>query len=189
MLNLTLDHNCIINLETGEGQSAALSELIALHRAGVVRVHVGVVSAAENVRGGGEPSLDAFVQRVERLGLDQLPRVLPEWRLGMTGLDGQLLAADDDLAARVQAIVHPAIPANYDQFTAEKGRDPSGPIHRTWRNRICDIDAMLAHIRHGQDIFVTEDRHFLDHRGALSALGAGRVLTPEETLRHVGITP
>ena len=45
MLRLTLDTNCIINLELGTGQAASVRRLIDLHRDGVIKVFVGSVSA------------------------------------------------------------------------------------------------------------------------------------------------
>ena len=168
-----------------QGQSGALKQLLSLHDNRVVRVHVGIMSASENVRGGGEPTHPAFAEWVQRLGLTQLPTVQPQWRLGMTGLNGQVLAADDNLPVRVRRIVHPSATDTYDQFATAAGLDPTGPIHRKWRNRICDIDAMVAHIRARNDVFVTEDKHFLDHADDLAALGARHVLTPEEAVNHV----
>ena len=92
-----------------------------------------------------------------------------------------VVGGDDDLEARVREIIHPSL-ANYEQFADDRGLDLSDPIHPRWRNRSCDIDAMMAHIRHDNDVFVTEDRHFLDHREALVTLGAGNVLTPADTI-------
>lgn len=83
----------------------------------------------------------------------------------MSYVNHSVIAADDDLAERVQKLVHPAL----HQVTIEKRR----------RNHTCDIDGMVAHIRNRFDVFVTEDADFLDRRDALVALGAGDVLTPE----------
>jgi len=172
MQNLTLDHNCIIDLEECEGQHEALRQLLALHEAGNLCVHVGKVSAQENVR-GGEPSFAAFTDRIERLGLTHLPQLAPEWRFGMSYFGHCVLGGDDGLSDRVQAIIHP-------QFTIE-----TSPNDRTRRNRFCDIDALVAHIRRNHDVFVTRDPHFLRKREALIELGAGNILTPEETVTFV----
>jgi hypothetical protein len=184
VLNLTLDHNCMIDLENGEGESSAVEQLIALHRAGLVRVHVGVISASENVRGGGEPTHKLFKERIDRLGLGELPEVLPDFSVGMSYIGACVLAGDDGLEERVRAVVHPSVP-DYEQFAAERGLDPWGPMHPKWRNRACDIDAMVAHIRRSHDVFVTRDPDLLKARERLVAIGAGEILKPHEALRKV----
>jgi hypothetical protein len=138
MWTLTLDHNCIINLEEHEGQHDALEQLVTRRNAGEIRVHVGWISASENVR-SGEPSSGAFSERIERLGLSRLPRVFPEMRVGMSYIGECVIGGDDDLEPRVRAIVHPSTVA-YEQFVNDSGLDPEGPIDRKWRNRFCDIE-------------------------------------------------
>jgi hypothetical protein len=184
VLTLTLDHNCLIDFEKQEGESSAVQELIALHRAGLVRVHLGGISASENVRGGGEPTYELLRERIERLGLSDLPDVLPEFRLGMSYIGACVLAGVDDLEKRVRAVVHPSV-GDYDQFAVERGLDPCGPMHPRWRNRACDIGAMVAHIRRGHDVFVTRDPDLLKARERLVAMGAGEILKPHEALRKV----
>lgn len=176
MLNLTLDHNCLINLENRTCEWKAIKELVALHRDGAVRVHIGVISASENVKkkDGAEPSYAVFAAWIERLGLQDLPCVLPEARVGMSYIGHCVLGDEDDpLPARVQDIVHPAL------------SDRQNLTWKNQRNRLCDIDGIVAHIRNRLDVFVTEDADFLDRRDALVGLGAGDVLTPEAAVRLI----
>jgi hypothetical protein len=69
-----------------------------------------------------------------------------------------VIAGDDDLDEKVRAIGHPSL-SGYEEFREDRGINPSEPIHRKWRNAFCDIDGMVAHIRNGHDVFVTEDAH------------------------------
>lgn len=183
MLKLTLDHNCIISLEVEDENAGAVRELISLHHADRIMVYVGSISASENVRGADAPSVAAFTERLHRLGIETLPQVMPVARLGMSYLGFAVLGGDDALEDRIVSVIHPSH-RDYMQFAAEKDVDPSGPMHPKWRNRACDIDGIVAHIRNGHDVFVTSDRHFLDHRVELGELGAGAVLTPREALKR-----
>jgi hypothetical protein len=181
VLNLTLDHNCLINLENETSDWLGVKRLIDLHHAGVVRVHVGLISASENVKGGSKPSHRTFAEWIERLGLSKLPQVLPEARVGMSDIGFSVIAGDDDLDKRVRAIIHPSAEVDYQRFATEKAWPLNGPVHPKWRNMACDVDGMVAHIRQGHHVFVTEDRHFLNKRDSLRLLG-GEVLTPSEAV-------
>ena len=164
MLRLTLDTNCIINLERGTGQAASVRRLIDLHRDGVIKVFVGSVSASENQPGGQELSnFSAFEQRLKTLGLETLPRALPVARIGMWLLGEAVLGDDGDenLESEIRNIVHPTSEDSYADHVKAKGLDIDDPIDPKWRNMQCDIDGLMAHIREGHDLFVTEDKHFL----------------------------
>jgi hypothetical protein len=56
------------------------------------------------------------------------------------------------------------------------------PRIATWLNRICDVQSMWCHLHYQNDIFVTSDGNF--HKATkqprLLALGAGRIVRPEE---------
>jgi hypothetical protein len=180
VVRLTLDHNCIINLENRTGQHAAIEKLIALHRSGAAWVALGVISASENVR-SGRPSYAAFVERIANLGLSDLPQILPEARVDMAYIGLSTYAGDDGLDRKVRDIIHPS----FENYEVAMKANFTHSIGRKQRNALCDVDAVVAHIRHDHDVFVTEDRHFLDRRVQLAPLGVRHVLTPEETLRHV----
>lgn len=188
MLRLTLDTNCIINLERGTGQAASVRRLVDLHREGVIQVFVSSVSASESQPGGLAPSnFSAFEQRLETLGLETLPRARPVLRYGMSFYDEAVWGGDDDedLESEIRGIVHPNSEVSYADYVNATGVDIDGPIDPKWRNKQCDIDGLVAHIREGHDVFVTEDRrHFLaaSKLPRLIALGAQNILTPDDAL-------
>ena len=161
-----------------------------LHRNGVIEVFVGSISASENQPNGLDlDNFRTFEQRLEVLGLEVLPRVFPVFRLGMSYLGEAVLGGEDDqdLEEEIRSVVHPNSEGSYADHANAKNLDIDRPIDSRWRNAQCDIDGLMAHIREGHDIFVTEDRHFVSEsrRPRLIALGAGRILTPHEALAFV----
>jgi hypothetical protein len=184
VLSLTLDNNCIIALEDGSGQQEALRRLIALHNQGAIRVFIGLISASENVR-DGEPTLDRFMNRLSRLGLESLPRLLPVGRWGMSYWGASVWGGDDGLDKKVQQIIHTSSVDGHGALSGGSSITLDGALDKRQRNTFCDVDGVVAHIRNGNDVFVTEDGRILDRKAALIALGAGDILTPEEALERV----
>ena len=175
-MRLTLDTNCLIDLENGTGQARAIRELITLHRAGKIQVFVSAISASENVIGqGSQPeNLDQFEARLKSLAIDDLPSVLPTGRNGMSFWGAAVYGDEkDDIGEKIKSIVHSTV----DTLT----------LTSKARKVVCDVDGLAAHIRSGHDIFVTSDEHFRKHsrREALLALGPKDILTPEEALSKV----
>jgi hypothetical protein len=171
-MRLTLDTNCLIDLEEQAGQATAITELIKLHRAGKIQLHIGAISASENLPGRVAPeTVRQFEARLKRLGIDDLPSVL-----STGGYDvafwGAAVCRDekDDLDAKIQSILHLTV----DTLT----------LSRTARFVVSDVASLASHIRSEHDIFVTIDQHFLKgtRRQALLALGAKAILVPDAAL-------
>ena len=80
------------------------------------------------------------------------------WLLGEA-----VLGADDDedVESKIRSIVHPNSEGSYADYVKANDVDIDDPIDPRWRNMQCDIDGLMAHIREGHDVFVSEDQHFL----------------------------
>jgi hypothetical protein len=195
MWTLTLDTNCLINLENDSGQVDSIRRLLVLHRENKIRLFINEASAGENLPGKAAPqNFSTFADRLDRLGLDDLPSIAPLARLDVSFfLDHSILATDADieLEDKIMAILRPSGPKSYADHLADEGLAVDSAITAKWRNLYSDVDAILGHIRSGHDIFVTEDRHFLrpDARQRLLALGAKDILTPAEALTKVTTVP
>jgi len=84
-MRLTLDTNCLSDLENGTDQAESIRELIRLHRAGKIQVFVSAIAASEHVTGKGLPEqVGQFEGRLKKLAIDDLPSVLPTGRSGMS---------------------------------------------------------------------------------------------------------
>jgi len=174
-VRLTLDTQCLTDLENSTGQTAAIWELITLHRAGQIQLFVSAISPAEAPRGKVAPETDRqFEDRLKALGINDLPSVLPTGRSEMSFWGAAVYGDDNDrLAEKIGSVVHSTVDT---LFLASRARKV-----------LCDVEALAAHIRSGHDIFVTSNSHFLkdSRRQPLLALGARDILTPEEALAKV----
>jgi len=127
VLRFTLDHNCIIDLETGtQPVAGCLRELLALHDSGKVAVQLVATSASENQPGGAP--LENFAQFQERLasfGLGQLDLLAPIAVVGLSYLDWCIVAGDQDIALldRIEAVLFPRH-GDVTLTTVEPNADP-----------------------------------------------------------------
>jgi hypothetical protein len=173
-MQLTLDTNCLIDLEAGTGEAPAIQQLIELHRAGKIQVHVGAIPASEYLPGRIAPEpFSPLETRLRKLGIHDLPSVVPVgremafWGAAVYG------AEQDDLVEKIKSVVYSTV----DTLT----------LTAKWRNVVCDVESLAAHIRSGHDVFVTSDQHFRKNtrRQSLLVLGAKDILTPQEALAKV----
>jgi hypothetical protein len=160
-VRLTLDTNCLIDLEHRTGQATAIWQLVKLHRGANIQLFV-----PQNDR--------QFEDRLKALGMNDLPSVFPTGRNEMSFWGAAVCGDDrDDLVEKIHKIVHSTVDTLF--------------LNSRSRTALCDAEGLAAHIRSAHDIFVTSDQHFrkATRRQALIALGAKNILTPEEALSSV----
>ena len=174
-VRLTLDTHCLTDLENRTGQAAAIWELITLHRAGQIQLFVSAISPAETAPGTVAPENDRQLEdRLEALGINDLPSVLPTGRNEMSFWGAAVYGDDNDgLAEKISRVVHSTVDTLF--------------IRQRTRHVFSDVEGLVAHIRSGHDIFVTSNEGFLkdSRRQPLLALGAQDILTPEDALAKV----
>ena len=174
-VRLTLDAHCLTDLENRTGQTAAIWELIALHRTGQIQLFISAISPAADRPGKVAAENDRELEdRLKTLGINDLPSVLPTGRNEMSFWGAAVYGDDNDrLPEKITSVVHSTV----DTLFLSSRR----------RNVLCDVDGLAAHIRSGHDIFVTSNQHFLkdSRRQLLLALGAHDILTPEDALAKV----
>jgi hypothetical protein len=190
-ITFTLDTNCLIDLELGEGGVLHLRRLLTAHDANRITVGVSAAAASERLPDGlFAPNFSGFQQRVSRLSTRPMDLLRPLCYLDISYLDWSILG-DEQLVAQEEAIhqvLFPRIEFKWSDHAAKYGFDPEAATGTSqkeslrWRNRKCDTLAMWCHIHYGNDVFVTRDSNFLkaSKKEALIALGARRILTPSE---------
>ena len=141
--------------------------------------------ASENQRGGKRlesyAQFEAWLEQINAAGLEEIE---PMGYWGVMFLDHALWGSDEavDDERAIHDVVHPNITFEYAKYCSERGLDSSAePPDPTWLNAKCDVQVMWSHINAKNDVFVTEDKHFLsaDRRRKLIALGAGDIATPD----------
>ena len=194
-MKLTLDPNCIIDLEENRPAAAHLRELMAMHSAGVLHLAVVGISASENLPGGGSaPTFAAFQEKAARVGLADAEILKPMGIWGVTYWDWGLWGdnAMEELARQIHAVLFPDSDYDYVEYCAQRGTVVNeNSIDPRWRNQLCDVLALWSHVYYRRDLFVTRDTNFLASakRQALSALGVGTMCSPSKAVATVRRDP
>lgn len=194
-MKLTLDWNCIIEVEENRSQAQYVRELVIRHRDGQFEVALLAASASENLRSKRFPgSANAFTERVSALGWSDLPLVRMPGVQGLSFVNFSYLVGDGekfkrDMDALWQAIA-PRVPRNPCDHLPSGMEYCNGTLQSEelskWRNTWCDVVSAYSHIQERRDIFVTNNtRDFQKNRDKLSALGMRIIATPAETVSLV----
>ena len=191
MLNITLDMNCIIDLEQGNARAAHLKRLLQMHNDEEINLRVVAISASERKPDGTYLSnLSEFKDRITPLGLAEveiLPTIL---YIGLSFIGHCLIGGEtsSELERKIQSILFPTIEQEYSSFCEKQDVDRDNPeVWRKWTNAKCDVLALWSHIWHNGDIFITSDKNFhkKTKKAQLIALGAGRILKPREAVKFL----
>ena len=177
MINVTLDTNCIIDLEEDRATAPYIRELIRTQEEGNTNLGVPAISASERKPNGKYATNFAeFQQKIAAVGLGNVNILKPIGYWDVTFWDWCLYADKlDPLDANLEREIHqslfPEIEFAY-----------SGEVDKRWRNAKCDVLALWSHIHYGSGIFVTMDSNFHQKtkKSGLLALGAGEILKPED---------
>lgn len=189
-MKLTLDWNCVIEVEERRPQASYVIDLIKGHRDGRFEVALLAASASENSKSKRFPgSASLFTKRVAALGWSDLPLVKMPGVCGLSYWDFCYYVDDGDAYERdIQAIwrvIAPKVPYNASQHLPT-GTELTDEFLQSedlskWRNIWCDVVSAYSHIRSSRDIFVTNNtRDFQANAAALSLLGMSRIYKPKE---------
>jgi hypothetical protein len=187
MLEFTLDHNCLIDLDEQRPAAPSVRQLIAHHRAQRADVAVVAMAGSERRKDGGYPkTFIDFRRRLEHFDMNDVTVIPLLGYIDICFIERCLISGKD--AVKVESGIHkvlfPGTALRWKDYAPQNGfevTDRSSREYHRWRNRLCDVQAMWSHIHHGRDVFVTSDRNFLRaKRSKLIALGAGDIRTPDE---------
>lgn len=189
MLNVTLDNNCIIDLEQNRPTAPYIKSLIQMHREGKINLRVVAISASERKPDDTYTShFNEFKERIIAVGLGDVEILATPLYTGLGYVGYSLVSggALEELERKIQGILFPKIELEYSDFCKKRGLDPdSRKAWRKWVNAKCDVLALWSHIRYDGDIFVTRDKDFHKEtvKPRLIELGAGKIFTPAETIK------
>jgi HPt (histidine-containing phosphotransfer) domain-containing protein len=194
-MKLTLDWNCVIEVEENRPQAGNVNELIEGHRRGEIEVALLAASASENTKSMRFPgNSGVFKQRIEQLGWEDLPLVKMPGVLGLSYygycfMVGDGVAFQSDLDALWQVIA-PKVPRNAEDNLRDGQAWDDWAIQSEelakWRNSWCDVISAYSHIHEERDVFVTNNtRDFHNNAQALASLGMKHISKPAETLELI----
>ena len=191
MINVTLDMNCIIDLEEGKVTAPYIREMIQMHKDRKINLRVVAISASERKPDGTYASnFNEFKERIASVGLINVEILKPIGYWDITFWDYCVWAGDrlSELERKIQEILFPEIDMEYKEFCRKRGLNLSNEKTRgKWVNAKCDVLALWSHIWNGGGIFVTKDRDFhkKSKKHRLIALGAGEILTPIKAIDRI----
>lgn len=176
-MKVTLDHNCIINLERRTDIGARIKTVLDDPSNECFIVNVGASEMRE--RGVRPDRYDLFEDLLEIAGIGHLPRLNPMAIYNVTFYDSCVFCDDDTikLAEDIEsALFGSSEPIVIDNETIDS------PIWRKWLNRTCDVLSLWCHIQNGNDLFLTTDGNFTKETKLpkLIALGAKRICHPRD---------
>lgn len=178
MIKITLDTNCLIDLDEERENAQHVRCITSAAAHGVVDIAVTVSSASERQKDGQFlENIEHFRARMARLGLGGVP-LLPSILRYNIGFWENGLWCDNAMAQREAEIytkLFPSSPVEWKDYAAARGVSPeeqTGNAYLRWRNQILDAQAFWAHEHHRRDIFTTSDRRFFVLRGAEGFLNA-----------------
>ena len=191
-MKVTIDTNCIIDLEEERDSAQHIRLLMRYHAEGSVQLQVVAIGASERKPDGTYASnFSEFVEKLTAVGLGSVGILKP---MGYWGVSfwGQGLWTNDEMVEferKIHEVLFPEVEFKYEDYCRTRGieTDPNERIDPRWRNAKCDVLALWSHIHHGGGIFVTSDLNFhkQSKKPALITLGAGSILTPREAARRL----
>jgi hypothetical protein len=184
---VTLDTNCLLDLEDNTHRGTAVRDLICRHDSGLITLSIPAIMASERQRDGVYLSnFTEFTDRLSKLGVGHLPLLLPMgyndvsfWDYGLWVDNNAMI----DLECQIHEILHPEVEYEYTRYCQKLGIDPNTePFERRWRNAKCDVQVAWSHIYHKGDLLVTNDDNFLKKSKLprLIALGAKAIVRTQE---------
>jgi len=182
-MRLTLDTNCIIDVEENRPNTPYVKALAVLHQTGRIIVGVPAIGASERQREGGyAKSFSEFEMKLKSIDLDSLELLMPIGYLGITFIDFCLLADHkDSLEYDIHKVLFPNIEFQWNDYSLIHG-GPTDIADKKWRNAKCDVLAMWCHIRNKGDIFVTSDKNFHKKATQLKSLGSEIISFPKDAV-------
>jgi len=190
-MKITLDTNCLVDLELKEGAYIDLLKIISSYNLGNIEVSVPGIGASERLKGGSfAKSFTVFQERLRRISPKELDILKPLLYWDICYWDWSILAGEDtvDLERSIHNVLFPKHEFAWSDQAKLLGLDPSGAASQNhkkfikWRNRKCDVLGLWCHIFYANDIFVTRDKNFhkKSKKPLLINLGAKSICYPSE---------
>jgi hypothetical protein len=180
-MKITLDHNCIIDLENTTEVGKSVQAIVSSARNECFVVNIG--ASEMRAKGVRPDKYEKFEELLSKTGLSHLPRLNPMMISDVTFWDRCVwpddstnkLAADIEDALFGEAERIDIVSVGLDSLEGGK-----------WLNRLCDVHGMWCHIKNGNDVFLTTDNNFSKETKLpkLLALGAQRICHPKDLQRR-----
>ncbi len=185
MLKVTIDTNCLIDVDEGWPNAKYILELYQHHLCGDLELAIVGIAASENQRDGKRlTNIQTFLDRLIVLNLGKLSILKPAGIYNVTFYDWCTFGSEEDviLQENIHGILFPNFQFSYQDHCLATGVDQALPLDPKWLNRRCDVITLSTHISNNRDVFVGNDKNFLKSAktAALTMIGAKRILRPDQ---------
>lgn len=190
-MKITLDTNCLIDVEQGEEAAEDVKQLLAHHDAGYISIQIPAIAGSERLQDSTYAStFEKFHQRISKLAQREIELLKPLAYLGIVYLDWCILGDENMVAIerKIHEILFPEIQFEWQAYAESHGISLEGDsLDPRWRNAKCDTLGLWSHSHYGGDIFVTRDKNFhkVTKKPVLAKLGAREILYPAEAVTRV----
>lgn len=176
-MKITLDHNCIINLERKTDIGKQVKTIITNPINQCFIVNIG---ASEMRKQDIKPEhYELFEELLAKLQIEHLPKLDPMAIFDVTFFNRCIFANEEMvlLAQKIETILFgnsQPIDISKEGLESQSGRK--------WLNRMCDVHTMWRHIYYANEIFLTTDQNFRKETKLpkLIDLGVRRICHPSE---------
>lgn len=194
-MKITLDWNCVIEVEEDRPQAHSVTDLIRLHRLERFEVALLAASASENTKSKLFPgNANVFKTRISALNWQDLPLVPMPSVIGLSYIDFSYIVEDGEKFKRdmdaIWRVIAPNIPRKPVDYLPEGMQLDDDTIQSEelskWRNTWCDVISAYSHIHADWDVFVTNNtKDFQKNASALSKLGMKHISKPAAALATI----
>lgn len=189
MVNVTLDTNCIIDIEEDREDAIYLKQLCKWH-CNKINLRVVAISISERLPGGRiAKTFKEYKERLKNIGLGNIEILKPMANFSLSFWDWCVYGDGmESFDKQLHGILFPDIEFGYKEHCLKNNISPfESSIDWQWLNAKSAVQLILSHIHNGGGIFVTSDSNFhkVSKKECLIPLGAGDILTPKEALDKV----
>lgn len=190
MLNVTLDTNCLIDIEEDRENAIYLKQLIKWHRDKINLRVVGISASERQPNGRIAKTIEGFKQKLSKISLDNI-EILKPMQYSLIGFWGWCIYTSNKMIEderKIHNILFPDIEFTYKDYCLNKNIEPlETKIAWKWLNAKCDVQVLWSHIHYGGGVLVTSDNNFHKEskKPLLVSLGAGEILKPKDALEKI----
>ena len=184
MIKVTLDTNCLIDLEIQRENAIHLDSVINYWQQNKIELQVVAISESERTKDMERPkTFQLFKDLLSSLGLDGASILKSIAYFGIAFYDWAIFCNEDMLQKEeeIHKVLFPNIAFNRSDYCESDLNDPK---YHKWINAKCDVQALWSHIHNGGDIFISSDNnyHKATKKPVLENMGAGVIATPKDAV-------
>jgi len=140
MTKVTIDTNCIIDLEEERSPACHIRALILMHRQGKIELSVSAISGSERKSNGEYAhTFSEFKQKIQHVGLGDINILKPLGRYEVTFYDWCVYS--DETSEWLEREIHQIL------FPCVRFKCSEEPNKQRWQNAKCDVLALWCHIK------------------------------------------